>query len=87
MTANALVTTRINAETKAEAAAVLAQMGLSVSDAMRMLLTKIARERALPFDTFTPNDDTIAAMQEARRGNLQRFDDLDDMMKNLHAPD
>lgn len=70
MISNALVTTRINGAVKEEAAAVLATMGLTVSDAVRLMLIKIAQEHALPFDPFVPNDETIAAMKEARRGKL-----------------
>jgi DNA-damage-inducible protein J len=50
MAANQLVQARIDGAIKEEAAAVLAAMGLTVSDAVRLLLAKIAREHALPFD-------------------------------------
>ena len=54
--------------------AVLAAMGLTVSDAVRLLLTRIAREKALPFEPLVPNDTTIAAMREARAGRtVKRF--------------
>jgi DNA-damage-inducible protein J len=53
MAANALVQARIDAELKARAAQVLDSMGLTVSDAVRILLTRIAREGALPFDFAT----------------------------------
>jgi DNA-damage-inducible protein J len=71
MTANAVVRARIDGQIKGEAAAVLAAMGLTVSDAFRMMLTKIAKEHALPFDPWSPNETTIAAMREARSGNLE----------------
>ncbi|MGC8501145.1 MAG: type II toxin-antitoxin system RelB/DinJ family antitoxin [Leptospirillia bacterium] len=71
MAANQLVQTRIDGAIKEEAAAVLAAMGLTVSDAVRLLLTRIAREHALPFDPLIPNATTIAAMMDARRGNLE----------------
>ena len=71
MAANRLVQTRIDGAIKEEAAAVLAAMGLTVSDAVRLLLTRIAQEHALPFDPLIPNATTIAAMMEARRGNLE----------------
>ena len=87
MAANQLVQTRIDGEVKAEAAAVLAAMGLTVSDAVRLLLTKIAREKALPFDPLIPNDATIAAMKEAREGKGQRFATVHDLMADLHADD
>jgi DNA-damage-inducible protein J len=72
---------------KEEAAAVLAAMGLTVSDAVRLLLTKIAREHALPFDPLIPNATTIAAMKEARAGNLPKFDSVAALMADLHADD
>ena len=53
---------------KEEAAAVLAAMGLTVSDAVRLLLTKVAQEKALPFAPLVPNAVTVEAMREARRG-------------------
>ncbi|TXI88847.1 MAG: type II toxin-antitoxin system RelB/DinJ family antitoxin [Burkholderiaceae bacterium] len=87
MTANALVTTRINENIKQEAADVLATMGLTVSDAVRLMLTKIAREKSLPFELWQPNAETVAAMQEARSGKLQSFDSVDDLMASLNAKD
>ena len=87
MTANALVTTRINENIKQEASDVLATMGLTVSDAVRLMLTKIAREKSLPFDLWQPNAETVAAMQEARSGKLQSFDSVDDLMAALNAKD
>ena len=74
MAANALVTTRINESVKQEAAQVLASMGLTVSDAVRLLLTKVAKEKALPFEVWQPNAETVAAMQVARAGQLEVAD-------------
>lgn len=68
MAANALVQARIDRAVKEEAAAVLASMGLTVSDAVRLLLTRVAKEHALPFDPLIPNAETVKAMKEARRG-------------------
>ena len=87
MAANALVQTRIDRGVKEEAAAVLAAMGLTVSDAVRMLLTKVAQEKALPFELLTPNAETIAAMKEARRGGLASFDSVDALLIDLNADD
>ena len=71
MAANELVQARIDGQVKAEAAAVLAAMGLTVSDAVRLMLTKVAREKALPFEPLIPNEATVAAMREAREGKLE----------------
>ena len=87
MAANQLVQTRIDGAIKDEAAIVLAAMGLTVSDAVRLLLTKIAREHALPFDPLIPNEITIAAMKEARAGNLSRASSIEELKKALNDED
>lgn len=86
MAANQLVQARIDGAIKAEATAVLAAMGLTVSDAVRLLLTRVAREHALPFDPLVPNETTIAAMKEARAGNLETVT-LSDLQAVLDADD
>lgn len=87
MTANAVVRARINGGIKEEVTAVLAAMGLTPSDAFRILMTKIAKEKALPFDHFVPNEKTIAAMKEAREGKLKSFSSLDDLIADLNTDD
>ena len=87
MADNALVQARIDLSVKEEAAAVLAAMGLTVSDAVRMLLTKVAQEKMLPFELLTPNAETIAAMKEARRGGLGSFDSVEALLNDLNAHD
>ena len=59
MASNTVVRARIDEEIKEEASAVLASMGLTVSDALRMMLTRVAREHALPFDPLIPNATTV----------------------------
>ena len=87
MAANQLVQARINGAIKEEAAAVLAAMGLTLSDAVRLLLTRVAREKALPFAPLIPNTVTIEAMKEARKGGLSQFDSVDALMDDLRAQD
>ena len=87
MAANELVQTRINGQIKAEAAAALAEMGLSVSDAVRLMLTRVAKDKTLPFEIWQPNAASLQAIQEAeqiiraRSARFQTsqalFDDLD----------
>jgi len=86
MSANAVVRARIDEHIKEEASAVLAAMGLTVSDAFRILLTRVAREKSLPFDPWVPNAETIVAMKEARRGNLETVT-LNDLQSVLDADD
>jgi DNA-damage-inducible protein J len=87
MTANAVVRARIDEHVKEEASIVLASMGLTVSDAFRIMMIRIAREKALPFEPLVPNEQTMAAMREARVGGLKRFDSISDLMNDLNALD
>ena len=87
MAANALVQTRISEELKAEAAAILAAMGLTVSDAVRMMLVRVAHDGSLPFEPLVPNEATVAAMREARSGKLKRFGSVEALMADLDADD
>ena len=57
MTANALVQTRIEADVKDRASAVLEDMGLTVSDAVRILLTRIANEGAVPLELISGSEE------------------------------
>jgi DNA-damage-inducible protein J len=86
MASNALVTTRINENIKSEATEVLASMGLTVSDAVRLMLTKVAKEKALPFEIWQPNAETIAAMQEDLT-HAKAFHSVADLMADLNADD
>lgn len=87
MSANAVVRARIDQHVKEEAAVVLAAMGLTVSDAFRLMLTRVAREKALPFEPLNPNSETIAAMKEARGGKLPSFSSIEELMVDLNADD
>ncbi len=84
---NKLVQARIDRAVTEEAKAVLAAMGLTVSAALRLLLTKVAHQKALPFAPLVPNAATIEAMREARRGNLAQFATVEDLFDDLHADD
>ena len=87
MAANAVVRARINESIKEEATAVLAAMGLTPSDAFRILMTRVAKEKALPFEPLIPNKETIEAMKEARKEKLKSFSSVDDLMADLNADD
>ena len=85
MAANATVKARIDGHLKAEAMAVLNAMGLTLSDALRLLLVRVAAEKALPFDPWKPNEETIAAMRAARAGDLTKVGNVDDLLADLNA--
>ena len=81
--AKTVVRARIDEAIKDEAAAVLAAMGLTVSDAFRLLLVRIAREKALPFEPLVPNAETIEAMKAARRGDLVTVGSVEQLFADL----
>jgi DNA-damage-inducible protein J len=72
---------------KDEAATVLATMGLTMSDAVRLLLTRVGHDKALPLEPSRLNAETIAAMDEARRGGGQKFGSIKALMADLDADD
>ena len=82
MSQDAVIRARVNREVKEKAAAVLAAMGLTISDMMRMTLIKVVQEKALPFDP-SPNEETIAAMRELDDGKGKRFSSADDLFSEL----
>ena len=87
MPANAVVRARIDERVKKEAAAVLATIGLTVSDAVRLLLVRVAAEKALPFEPLVPNAETVEAIKAARRGDLATFESVEALMADLDADD
>jgi DNA-damage-inducible protein J len=84
---DAIVRARVNEEIKEEATVVLSEIGLTLSDAFRMLVIRIAREKALPFEPLVPNAKTIEAIKAARRGNLITASSLDNLLTELNAND
>jgi len=85
MADGSVVRARIDGRTKKEAAAVLKKIGLTVSDAFRLLLVRVAAEKALPFEPLKPNAETIAAMKAARRGDVVNVGKPDKLLRSLNA--
>jgi DNA-damage-inducible protein J len=77
------VRARIDTQTKTAASAALAAMGLSVSDAIRMMMRRIAEEKRLPFDVRVPNAESVAAMTELDGGKGKRFAEADALFDDL----
>jgi len=87
MPTNGIVQARIDKAVKEEAALVLSSIGLTVSDAVRLLLTRIAHDKAMPFNPLIPNAETIAAMKEAREGNLPRVRSVKELFEAMNEDD
>jgi len=86
-TADTYVRARIDTNTKERAAEALKAMGLSISDAIRLLMQRIADERRLPFDVKAPNAATRMAIAELEGGKGKKFANVDGLMADLHADD
>jgi DNA-damage-inducible protein J len=83
--ATAMIHVRVDRKLKTKAVKTLDAMGLSLSDVVRLLLTRIAAEQALPFEVRVPNRVTRAAMEEVRHGNLSTASSVAGLMAELNA--
>jgi len=81
--ATTMVHIRIDQRVKDRATRTLATMGLSVSDAVRMLLVRVAAEKALPFEVRVPNATTVKAMEAADRREGKRYRTAEALLKDL----
>jgi DNA-damage-inducible protein J len=84
---NTVVRARIDEQVKEEAAAVLATIGLTVSDAFRLMMMRIAKDKALPFEPLVPNAETVEAMRAARKGELVTVGSTDALLASLNEGD
>lgn len=84
---NTVVRARIDADTKERAADALEAMGLSISDAIRLLMLRIADERRLPFEVKVPNATTRKAIEELEAGKGKRANTIEELMVELDADD
>ena len=84
MAATAYVRARIDEKLKEEATAVLADMGLTVSDVVRIVLTKVAKEKALPFEMRVPKKLTAETLAKSERGeDIHHAKDANDLFEQL----
>ena len=82
MSTDTVIRARIDAGTKAKASKALAEMGLSVSDAIRLLMFRVAEEQRLPFDVEVPNAATRKALRVLDHGKGKRFKTIDALFKD-----
>lgn len=77
---------RLDEELKQQATAALATIGLSASDAVRLLFHRIVADQAFPLELKVPNPETRAALEESRRMMAERrarFADAESMIADL----
>lgn len=81
-----MVHVRIDETIKQQASETLQAMGLSLSDAVRVFLTRVVADKQIPFDLRAPNSDTLAAMKEADEiagSRMARFSTVDDLINDI----
>jgi DNA-damage-inducible protein J len=83
MAADSIVRSRIDTDTKERAAAALEAMGLTISDAIRLLLLRVADEKRLPFEVTVPNAKSRRAMRELAEGKGKRSTSAAALFKDL----
>ena len=88
MARTAMLHVRVDNEIKAQASEALEAMGLSVSDAVRILLKRVISDQEFPLELKVPNARSRAAIKESRaltKARGARFDSaralLDDLEK------
>lgn len=84
---NTYVRARIDIRTKKRAAGALEDMGLSISDAIRLLMVRVADERRLPFEVKVPTAKTRKAIAQLESGKGKRFESVEALMADLRAED
>lgn len=87
MATSRMVQARVPGDIQDVATQVIQASGLTVSDVVRVLMTRIAQDRAIPPALFQPNAETLEAFAEIKRGGLKRFDSVDALFADLHADD
>lgn len=85
MRADSVVRARLDRDTKDRATEALREMGLSVSEAIRLLLRRVAEEKRLPFAVQVPNAATVRAMDELNKGRGQRFENVEELFQDLET--
>ena len=85
MSTDNVVRARIDSDTKARATEALHVMGLTVSDAIRLMLLRVADEKRLPFAVQVPNATTVKAMRELEEGKGKRLADAEELFEDIGA--
>ena len=87
MAASRMVQARVPGDIQDIANQVIQASGLTVSDVVRVLMTRIAQDKVIPHGLFQPNAETLAAFTEIDRGGLKQFDSVEALFTDLHAED
>ncbi|OPB30050.1 type II toxin-antitoxin system RelB/DinJ family antitoxin [Bartonella sp. WD12.1] len=87
MVTSRMVQARVPEDIQNVASQVIQASGLSVSDVVRVLMTRIAQDKAIPSVLFQPNAKTLEAFAELETGGLKKFNSVDELFDDLYADD
>jgi DNA-damage-inducible protein J len=87
MSVSRMVQARVPSDIQDMANQVIRASGLTVSDVVRVLMTRIAQDKSIPSGLFQPNAETLAAFAEIDRGGLKQFDSVEALFADLHEED
>ncbi|MCL2344422.1 MAG: type II toxin-antitoxin system RelB/DinJ family antitoxin [Desulfobulbus sp.] len=81
------IQSRVPGEIQAVADRIIEDAGLTISDVVRMLMTRIAKDKAIPPVLFQPNAETLAAFAEVERGELEpvTLDQISELIRAAQA--
>ena len=84
-TSSVVIRVKVNRQLKADAEAILKPLGLTISDALELMLKEVVSQKKLPFKISITNHKTRAAMREARAGNLKRANTVEELLAELKS--
>ena len=84
-TSSVVIRVKVNRQLKADAEAILKPLGLTISDALELMLKEVVSQKQLPFRISILNHKTRAAMREARAGNLKRANTVEELLADLKS--
>ena len=87
MTEHTVVKAEVSEDLVNEVEGILAACGLTISDAIRLMLMHTVEDGALPFSHIIPTEETIAAMRDSLEGRTRSFTSVEELMADLHADD
>ena len=79
------VTAVVDEDLSREATAVLAEIGMSVDEAFKLLLTQVVHDHCLPFSMHLPNAETIAAFRETEAGETKQYSSVEELFKEMRS--
>lgn len=82
MVKQAYIHARISEQTKRKAESIFNKVGITTSEAIRLFLSQVVLQKAIPFSINIPNEDTVLAMEEVEKKKTKKIDNLSDLLND-----